>query len=75
MWCIKVTINFYESPLCNDSEDEPFDVRPIFNTITDVEENLEIDAEDFEKAVDKIVGQMPVENSDDGADEEPLPSG
>ena len=49
----------------NDAKDEHFDVGPTLYTTMELEQNLEIDADDLDKASEKILEEMPLENNDD----------
>ena len=48
-------------------EDEHFDVGPMLCTTVEIEQNLEIDADELHKASEKTLREMHLENSDDEA--------
>ena len=49
---------------CNGAEDEHFDVGPMLCTTMEIEQNLEIDANELHKASEKTLGEMHFGNSD-----------
>ena len=55
---------------CNVAEDEHFDVGPMLCTIMEIEQNLEIDADELHKASEKTLREMYLENNYDEADKD-----
>ena len=55
---------------CNGAEDEHFDVGPMLCTMVEIEQNLEIDADELHKASKKTLGERHLENNDDEADKD-----
>ena len=55
---------------CNGAEDEHFDARPMLCTTVEIDQNLEIDANELHKAREKNLGEMHLENSDHEIDKD-----
>ena len=59
---------------CDGAEDDHFDVGPMLCTTVEIEQNLEIDADELHKASEKTLGEMHLENSDHEIDKDLLES-